>query len=293
MSPVNQHLLLVLRHETALRGGFVAANTGTESLMSATRDTAGGDRGIIYRAGPEAGLIGIFDFSEPAAEDVSLGYSAWGRWHGFDTPVPRAALLADEGVREVFLRVQGRRRLPLKMAARLIEVTGAPPHAASVGSTPEGSREVPWLPPGRDWASEQAMETAILARRRAWRTLGFERPPRRQKTLKLAGFQRLRCDLTGDGLVAELKLAASAEAIDQLCRYLRHHPPGTRGVLVVGSDPAEGVRRAVEEQRKLGRDIALARCSPAGRGDATIRWVIAPCALTPGSRTSSGRSDAS
>lgn len=120
------------------------------------------------------------------------------------------------------------------------------------------------------------MESAVVAKRRAWRTLGFEHRPQRQETLIEGRFPRLRCDLTGDGLVAELKLAGSVEAVGQLCRYLIRRLAGTRGVLVVGSDPADGVRTAVEHQRESGRDIALARCRPSRRGTATIRWVIPP-----------------
>ena len=73
----------------------------------------------MYRSTTGRGVAAVFDFLSDAAPGDGRGWTARGVLHVIDPHLDRADLLHDPELREVFARLQGRRRLPEPAAQRL------------------------------------------------------------------------------------------------------------------------------------------------------------------------------
>lgn len=87
---------------------------------SCLRDSRPGSRAVIYRASEDQGLVALFDVGEYPQEDETWRWGAHGHFHILPQPVPREELLEDEHLRDVFLNIQGRRRLPPRAQLALL-----------------------------------------------------------------------------------------------------------------------------------------------------------------------------
>jgi hypothetical protein len=87
---------------------------------SCLRDSRPGSRAVIYRASHEQGIVALFDVGEYPRPDPTWRWYAEGHAHVLPRPISREALLEDEALRDVFLHIQGRRRLPPRAQQALL-----------------------------------------------------------------------------------------------------------------------------------------------------------------------------
>lgn len=87
---------------------------------SCLRDSRPGSRAVVYRASDDQGLVALFDVGEYPQEDPTWRWGAHGHFHILPQPVSREELLADAHLRDVFLNIQGRRRLPPRAQIALL-----------------------------------------------------------------------------------------------------------------------------------------------------------------------------
>lgn len=88
--------------------GLQTGPTGSSCL----RDSRPGTRAVIYRATNEQGIVALFDVGEYPRPDQQWRWYADGYAHLLPQPISRDELLEDDALRDVFLHIQGRRRLP-------------------------------------------------------------------------------------------------------------------------------------------------------------------------------------
>jgi hypothetical protein len=103
---------------------------GTVTSVCCLRSTAAGDRAVVYRAGSDQGIAGIYDFLSDAFPHPPRRWAADGVLHRLDPYLPRADLLLDQHLAPVFVHIQGRRTLPLDAARRLASMLPNPPFAS-------------------------------------------------------------------------------------------------------------------------------------------------------------------
>ena len=93
----------------------------TPCCLRSARD---GSRAVVYRTGPDGGVVGLVDFVAGAAMTPHGGWAAEGAFTRLDHPLPRSVLLADDVLGPVFRYLRGRRRLPEPAARRLDVLLG-------------------------------------------------------------------------------------------------------------------------------------------------------------------------
>lgn len=104
--------------------------TAAVTTVCCLRSTLAGSRAVVYRAGADQGIAGVYDFLTDARPRTGGGWVASGVLHLLEPHLPRAALLSDADLAPVFTHIQARRRLPDAAARRLTALL--PPPAARV-----------------------------------------------------------------------------------------------------------------------------------------------------------------
>lgn len=87
---------------------------------SCLRESRPGSRAVVYRASEDQGIVALFDVGEHPQEHPTWRWGAHGHYHILPQPVTRAELLNDDDLRDVFLNIQGRRRLPPRAQRALL-----------------------------------------------------------------------------------------------------------------------------------------------------------------------------
>jgi hypothetical protein len=101
---------LVLVHRAGADG---ERTVGVARPFCCLRSTTRGTRAVVYRSAADQGVVGVVDFVSDAVERAGgRGWEADGVLQPIEPYLPRAALLGDPDLADVFTHLQSRRRLP-------------------------------------------------------------------------------------------------------------------------------------------------------------------------------------
>ncbi len=183
--------------------------------------TLPGERGIVWEPPGKGGrgIVGVLDFGEPTSVvHKTFRYAGWSELTLLDPPIDPDAI--DAEIRPLFSFQGTVRGIPLEVRSRVhsllpsVPVRIPPPAHARERRTMD---KRPWRRAHGRWEKEMEIELHIARRKRAWQRLFFREAPQRQRGIN----PKDRPDLYAPGVVAEIKLRASANDVDQIERYLR------------------------------------------------------------------------
>ena len=229
------------------RSGFdgTARLSAKPEWLRCLRDTAPGDRLLVWSGRDGRGLIAVVDFSGEVRQcsEVSPSsgcYEGWGVVTNLVRPISATDALAHPVIsRALKGSIQRPRRLSAD-AGEAVEALAELPPTARIADPAD------WAQPGGDWAArrlppERIVEEIVLNRRRVARRLGFpERvnPDGKKKRLANGTYPDLWC---AQGVVGDAKNQVSAKwGPEQIAGYIdecnRQWPRagGWRGILVQG-----------------------------------------------------------